>query len=129
MVRAAALLAALFCPGVLASAHDSEDDSHHEAEAGIAGENIDLVLAGEPPVLVLAQGRAYRVSVHVQGPVELHLHGYDLTARAAPGSPALFGFVAEHTGRFPIETHGDGDLLGRVSRPVAFIEVRREPRK
>jgi len=126
----AALLAALLCSGVVVWAHDTGGDSHSGAETDIAGETIDIVPAtGEPPVLVLAQGRAYRVLVHVREPVELHLHGYDLTARAAPGAPSLFGFVAEHTGRFPIEAHRDGDLLGRDSRPVAFIEVRREPGK
>ena len=108
--------------------HDGKADSHKSEMAGITGESIDLVLvADRTPVLVLAQGRAYRVAVHAQDVVELHLHGYDVTARAAPGSPALLELVAEHTGRFAIEIHADGDLLNRTSRPVAFIEVRREP--
>lgn len=124
-VQTAALLAALLFPGVAAWAHDSSGEGHRAAEVGTAGENIDLVLvSGETPVVVLTHGQTYRVSVHAARSIEMHLHGYDLTARAAPGAPALFAFKTEHTGRFPIETHGGGDLLGRESRPVAFIEVR-----
>lgn len=123
--RVAALLAASLWPGAAASAHDSNGHDHLAAIAGTAGENADLVLVpGETPVLVLTQGRTYRVSIHGPSPVELHLHGYDLTARAMPEAPAQFVFKAEHSGRFPIEAHGADDLLGRNSRPVAFIEVR-----
>ncbi len=122
------LLAVLLCSAVTAWAHDAPAGAHGEAGTGAAGERVDLVLApGETPVLSLVQGHAYRIAVHARHPVELHLHGYDLTAQASADAPALFGFVAEHTGRFPIETHGDGDLLGRAARPVAFIEVRRGP--
>lgn len=52
-------------------------------------------------------------------PVELHLHGYDLNARPAPGRPAEMAFEAHATGRFPIELH-DG---GSHHRPLIYLEV------
>ncbi|PKP84656.1 MAG: hypothetical protein CVT80_06920 [Alphaproteobacteria bacterium HGW-Alphaproteobacteria-2] len=123
-----ALLVAVLCPVGVAWAHDSNGEGHHAEEASTASENVDLVLvSGEAPVLVLTQGRTYRVTIHSSRSIEMHLHGYDLTARAAPGVSALFVFNAEHTGRFPIETHGESDLLGRGSQPVGFIEIRRRP--
>lgn len=38
--------------------------------------------------------------------IDLHMHGYDLTARPGPGKPALLHFEAKLAGRFPIEIHG-----------------------
>ncbi|MNC89469.1 hypothetical protein D3C83_54100 [compost metagenome] len=45
-------------------------------------------------------------------PLELHLHGYDLTATVTPGTPAEMRIVARATGRFPVEVHGEGGARG-----------------
>lgn len=44
----------------------------------------------------------------------VHLHGYDLELRLAPGQPATMRFAARATGRFPVEAHeaGQGRVLG-----------------
>lgn len=38
----------------------------------------------------------------------LHLHGYDIETRVAPGKPAVTAFTARLTGRFPVEIHAAG---------------------
>jgi hypothetical protein len=38
----------------------------------------------------------------------LHVHGYDIETRVAPGKPAVTSFTARLTGRFPVEIHADG---------------------
>jgi hypothetical protein len=37
----------------------------------------------------------------------LHLHGYDIETRVAPGAPAVMAFTARLTGRFPVAIHGE----------------------
>jgi hypothetical protein len=37
----------------------------------------------------------------------LHLHGYDIETRVAPGKPAVMSFTARLTGRFPVAIHVD----------------------
>ena len=37
----------------------------------------------------------------------LHLHGYDIETRVAPGKPAVTSFTARLTGRFPVAIHVD----------------------
>jgi hypothetical protein len=47
-------------------------------------------------------------------PLALHLHGYDIEWRVAPGVSAQSTFTATATGRFPVETHapaGHGETL------------------
>lgn len=57
-------------------------------------------------------------------PVELHLHGYDLTIRVRPGTPAEMKFKAHATGRFPVEIHGKKKSSGgHGHKPVFFLEV------
>jgi hypothetical protein len=46
----------------------------------------------------------------------VHVHGYDLTAEVAPGSPAVVAFTAELPGRFEIE-------LEDRSRQIAQLAV------
>jgi hypothetical protein len=45
-------------------------------------------------------------------PIELHLHGYDLTMTVRPGTPAEMKIVARATGRFPVEVHGESGASG-----------------
>ena len=47
----------------------------------------------------------------------MHLHGYDLSADVAPGSPATIQFTADVPGRFEIE-------LEDLGVQIAELEVR-----
>jgi FtsP/CotA-like multicopper oxidase with cupredoxin domain len=49
-------------------------------------------------------------------PLELHLHGYDVTTIATPGTPAEMKIVARATGRFPVEVHGQSGASGGSHR-------------
>lgn len=55
-------------------------------------------------------------------PVELHLHGYDLTVKIAPSAVAEMKVEARATGRFPIEAHGKNGG-GHSHKPLFFLEV------
>lgn len=57
----------------------------------------------------------------------LHLHGYRLEAKLAPGTPAGLAFRAHATGRYPLEWHGAGSAAQGGSHhgpPMAALEVR-----
>ncbi len=49
----------------------------------------------------------------------LHLHGYDIEEKLAPGAPVAMRFTARATGRFPIEVH---DASG-AERIIGYLEV------
>lgn len=59
-------------------------------------------------------------------PGEVHLHGYRLEARVAPGSPSALSFRARATGRFRIEWHPTGETAKKGNHhgpPLANLEV------
>ena len=64
------------------------------------------------------KGDTVRITVSSDTPQEVHLHGYDLTHDAAPGSPARFRFEADIEGVFEIELEGP---------KVPIAELRVEP--
>ena len=49
--------------------------------------------------------------------VIVHLHGYDILATVDPGQTQKMTFVANATGRFPIELHGE------QHRVLVYLEV------
>ncbi|MGY1795507.1 hypothetical protein ACI796_16165 [Geodermatophilus sp. SYSU D00525] len=53
------------------------------------------------------------VTLTVTGDVadEVHVHGYDLEAALAPGTPATVEFTADVPGVFEVELHGAGTVL------------------
>jgi hypothetical protein len=53
-------------------------------------------------------------------PLELHLHGYDLTATVKPGTAAEMKIVARATGRFPVEVHGKAAANGGHGHKALF---------
>jgi hypothetical protein len=73
-------------------------------EGGIARDTVDL-------------GSAVVITVTADVSVEIHLHGYDLSADVAPGSPATIRFTADAPGRFEIE-------LEEAGVQIAELEVR-----
>ena len=46
---------------------------------------------------------------------EVHVHGYDLMADVAPGSPAVIAFTAELPGRFEIELEDRGRQIAQLT--------------
>ncbi len=84
---------------------------------------LDLSSEMPPPTLSISQGESLRLEVRTAEAIELHLHGYDLMAVAAPGAPAVFVFEALHSGRFALVAHGADDLLGREEAALAYLEI------
>ena len=81
----------------------------------------------EQRVLRVEKGDAVRLRLTSDAPGEIHLHGYRLEAKLAPGKPLELAFKAYATGRYPFEWHGAGDAAKTGSHhgpPLAAIEVR-----
>jgi FtsP/CotA-like multicopper oxidase with cupredoxin domain len=55
--------------------------------------------------IAVAKGDEVRLIVRSDAPDEIHVHGYDISRDAAPGSPARFAFPATIEGVFEIESH------------------------
>lgn len=70
------------------------------------------------------QGDVVRLRWSTDRPMDLHLHGYDIEQRIAPGAVSELSFTARATGRFPVEVHvpkrGGGHSHGA---PLVQIEV------
>ncbi len=72
------------------------------------------------------QGDLVKMRFMVDRPMVLHLHGYDITTEATPGTVAEMSFTAHATGRFPVEEHSP-HAHGSHSHgeaPIVRIEVR-----
>jgi FtsP/CotA-like multicopper oxidase with cupredoxin domain len=57
----------------------------------------------------VTRGDTVRIVVAADAADEIHLHGYDITRNAGPGSPARFRFKANAEGAFEIESHVAAD--------------------
>jgi FtsP/CotA-like multicopper oxidase with cupredoxin domain len=77
-------------------------------------------VVGGPQDIEVTRGDTVRIVVTSDAPDEIHLHGYDITRRPAPGQPARFQFQAEAEGAFEIESHvaEDAGLDPLVARLV-----------
>ena len=88
-------------------------------EAAPAPVQVDVVVVGGEP-----QGGIVRESVDLDSEVvvtvtsdvadEVHVHGYDLMADVAPGSPATIQFTADAPGRFEIELEDTGVQIAEL---------------
>lgn len=76
-------------------------------------------------VLRATEGERVELRWAADEPLVLHLHGYDIETRVAPGKPAVTAFAARLTGRFPVEIHGEG---GAKQRHGALLHVEIHPR-
>lgn len=78
-----------------------------------------------------------KVTIHWTSdvPLELHLHGYNLTTKLRPGGAVTTSFIAHTLGRFPVEKHGGSHereqakpgrrlQIGKADTAVLYIEVR-----
>ena len=65
-----------------------------------------------PPAVTVYEGDQVKLQITSDRPIELHLHGYDLTEEVEPGETADLSFEATDTGRFAIEDHNTGAQIG-----------------
>ena len=65
--------------------------------------------------LSVPQGTQLRIVVIADVGDEVHLHGYDLMADVAPGSPAVINFTADVAGRFEIELEQRGRQIAQLN--------------
>ena len=89
------------------------------AEAAPPKPTLVIRLQGGKPVGGLArvsvpQGEKVRLIVRSDLQDSLHLHGYDIEKRVAPGAPAIFQFTASIPGRFELESHEGGGQVGQL---------------
>jgi hypothetical protein len=74
----------------------------------------------------VTEGDVVKLRCTSDQPLVLHLHGYDIEKRVAPGAVTEFVFTAYATGRFPIHIHEQGAGAGghvHEDLPLATIEV------
>jgi hypothetical protein len=78
-------------------------------------------------LLKVEKGDALRLRITSDAPGELHLHGYRLAAKLAPGQAVEFKFTSYATGRYPFEWHAAGEAstngAHRRGPPLATLEV------
>ena len=68
-----------------------------------------------PEQIEVGEGDRVTLRMTTPGPpTEVHLHGYDLEEEVEPGEPATVSFEADLTGRFEIEDHETGEVLGAL---------------
>ena len=67
-----------------------------------------------PPEVTVYEGNQVNLLITSDRPIELHLHGYDLTEEVEPGETADLSFEATDTGRFEIEDHNTDAVIGML---------------
>ena len=82
----------------------------------VAGRHIEVTVTGgqvtgDTGRVPLPAGEHVTLVVTSDAPDELHVHGYDLGADLAPGTPATVEFDATIPGVFEVELHDAGTLL------------------
>ena len=69
----------------------------------------------------VAQGDHVRLHWTGDEPVELHLHGYDVTLELAPNETGVMTVDAAVPGRFPVTAHGFGG--GHDHHTLLYLEI------
>ena len=62
-------------------------------------------VVGGPAEIRAEKGGTVVIVVSADAPDDIHLHGYDIEQKVAPGQPARFQFKANLEGEFEIESH------------------------
>jgi hypothetical protein len=86
------------------------------ASAPAAGQRIEVTVTGgqvtgDTGRVPVPAGEHVTLVVTCDAPDELHVHGYELGADLAPGTPATVEFDATIPGVFEVELHDAGTLL------------------
>jgi hypothetical protein len=56
-------------------------------------------------------------------PMTIHLHGYDVEKKVAPGATTEMTFTARATGRFTVEPHLGGDTPGGHAHGDVLVTI------
>jgi heme/copper-type cytochrome/quinol oxidase subunit 2 len=86
---------------------DLEEETQEEVVAVAINEGIM-----SPPEVTVYEGDQVNLQITSDRPIEVHLHGYDLTEEVEPGETAELSFEATDTGRFGIEDHNTDAEVG-----------------
>jgi hypothetical protein len=81
----------------------------------------------KPRVLRVEKDDAVRLRVTSEVAGEVHLHGYRIELKLAPGMPGELAFKARATGRYRIEWHPAGEAPAKDDHhgpALAILEVR-----
>ena len=81
----------------------------------------------KPRVLLVEKDDMVRLRATSEVAGEMHLHGYRLELKLAPGAPGELQFKARATGRYRIEWHPAGEAAQKGDHhgpPLATLEVR-----
>ena len=84
-----------------------EEETQEEVVAVAINEGIM-----SPPRVTVYEGDQVKLQITSDRPIELHLHGYDLTEEVEPGETADLSFEATDTGRFGMEDHNTDAVIG-----------------
>jgi FtsP/CotA-like multicopper oxidase with cupredoxin domain len=85
-----------------------------EVEVEVEGDRVDVKQEGEDVpggTVQVSQGDRVVITVEADVADEVHLHGYDLKADVAPGSPATIELTADVAGIFECELEDAGRVL------------------
>ena len=98
------------------SASASSATSAAPSTPSAAGQRIEVTVtggqvSGDTGRVAVPAGEHVTLVVTSDAPDELHVHGYDLGADLAPGTPATVEFDATIPGVFEVELHDAGTLL------------------
>ncbi len=88
-------------PAPLLTSRDSSESSEKIFDLEIKNSTI----VSGPSVLSTNQGDTVTINVIIHTEEEFHLHGYDKELTLEPGMKGTVTFVADISGRFPIELH------------------------
>jgi hypothetical protein len=69
-----------------------------------------------PQRVEAVRGQAVELTVTSEEPVDVHVHGFDVLAKAERDKPAVLTFTADRTGTFDVEAHPDTLLVQLVVR-------------
>ena len=96
-----------------------EEPSEHILDLAIVNGKV----AEEMRVIRVSKGDLVRLRWTVDEPMDIHLHGYDIEQKAAPGDETIMTFTTFATGRFPVEAHlsGEGARGAEGDSPTGII--------
>jgi hypothetical protein len=81
-------------------------------------------VVGGPAEIKATNGDTVVIVVSADAPDDIHLHGYDIEKKAAPGQPARFRFKANLEGEFEIESHVAEDAGRNPLLATLIVEPR-----
>jgi len=92
----------------------TETEAEDKPDVDVLIKVVDGERVGGKGKVEAKQGDHVRITVEVDAPQELHLHGYDLEAEATPNKPGIFQFEAELEGIFELESHASEKVIADV---------------